>query len=731
MGTFYLHSADASYSNGYYFDKLLKTTTQTSSTVTMTAPDKDTTFYSGFFYSESGIPHNADWEDGDIVVKVNVTTAPAKSAGLKIRAQRRNSSGVVQESTAYTAEQDLVSGTGVYTFTISNATWTAGADTDIFSLDFAYRNIDSHSSNSVTFETGTSDAEVTTGFTVEEPRTVTMASGGNGSVSDDTNTGPYYPSESINVSASPDVDYAFDHWEAIGDTTSTDYSSNLGNAYSTSTTFTVPNEHVTITGYFIYDSFSLTVDNSEYGGTGVDDTGTSPYSSTTVVDVSATTETNFSFNAWTATGDNSGSDYSANFGSTTTADTTFTMPAEDVTIKPTYTYTGTYVQATITGSVDSIPSGESVLERGFVLDYSTHSEPSVMPENSDYSLVISETGTYTTGSYNLTINNLFQDITYYVRSFATTDDTSTDSYDYSNTELDFTTTLDSGISGGSEITVSISEQGSYQKAISNSSEISININVESDGFKIAYNSSESVLNVSTEGSGELVIPSYSGSSETSTLISTEQAGIKKARAPPADASVAVNSEQDGTKLTSGSSESNVSISLDSQGYKILSSSSEVTLTISTESSGFKRGMQSSEISLNINSESSYNKSILIGSETSLQISPESSGFKSLSSSSESTLEVGVEGAGEKVLPSIEGSSESTLTIDIEGSGFKTSLNNSEGSVDLTTEGSYEKRAQNSSEVILTVNTESSGNMIVVLPTVVTHPTTDIILEGGE
>ncbi|HMA60165.1 MAG TPA: hypothetical protein VKN64_07715 [Halanaerobiales bacterium] len=80
--------------------------------------------------------------------------------------QRRNSNGVLQEENQDDSTYYISQGTGVYKMGIYNCTWTAGDAGDILVVRFSYKNVDEHSSNSMTFETGTIDAEVITPISI-------------------------------------------------------------------------------------------------------------------------------------------------------------------------------------------------------------------------------------------------------------------------------------------------------------------------------------------------------------------------------------------------------------------------------------------------------------------------------------------------------------------------------------------------------------------------------------
>ncbi len=88
----------------------------------------------------------------------------------------------------------------------------------------------------------------------------------------------------------------------------------------------MPAEDVTVTANFAeIPTYELTMaaDPVE-GGTAADDTGNSPYAAGTVVDISAVANEGYEFVNWTAP--------AGTFGDANLEATTFTMPAEDVTV---------------------------------------------------------------------------------------------------------------------------------------------------------------------------------------------------------------------------------------------------------------------------------------------------------------------------------------------------------------------------------------------------------------
>lgn len=158
MATFYLQQRDAEgLAGGGAWSKTLSTDLSTPGSITFTIPNSTTTPCLAITNRQS--PGNADWADGTVTVKIRVTTANS-SAFLATQLVRFNSSGVAQENTGNSTEQNI-SATGVYTFTHTSTTWTAGACDDRFAIWFYFRSSNLHGGDiSVTVETGTTDEEV-------------------------------------------------------------------------------------------------------------------------------------------------------------------------------------------------------------------------------------------------------------------------------------------------------------------------------------------------------------------------------------------------------------------------------------------------------------------------------------------------------------------------------------------------------------------------------------------
>ncbi len=92
-----------------------------------------------------------------------------------------------------------------------------------------------------------SDTTIQANFEVDPTQTfaLTVNSGANGSVADDTGTGPYNVEETVNISATADTGYQFLNW--TGDT------AGIADVNSANTTITMPASNTTITANFTPD----------------------------------------------------------------------------------------------------------------------------------------------------------------------------------------------------------------------------------------------------------------------------------------------------------------------------------------------------------------------------------------------------------------------------------------------------------------------------------------------
>ena len=148
--------------------------------------------------------------------------------------------------------------------------------------------------------------------------TMAVAPAGTGTATDETNTSPYAPGTVVSIKAVPATGYQFSHWTAPAGV--------FGNANAASTTFTMPDQAVTVTANFVEGAtHTLTMAASPVmGGTATDVTGASLYMEGEIVTIQAVEASGYQFVRWTATG--------GTFGNLNAASTIFTMPGADVTV---------------------------------------------------------------------------------------------------------------------------------------------------------------------------------------------------------------------------------------------------------------------------------------------------------------------------------------------------------------------------------------------------------------
>jgi hypothetical protein len=143
-----------------------------------------------------------------------------------------------------------------------------------------------------------------------------VSPGGSGTATDLTNASPYTAGTAVNIKAVANPGYRFVSWSAPAGT--------FGSATAAMTTFNMPAQNVTVTANFVA-VYSLAMAVAPGGsGTATDLTNASPYTAGTVVSIQAVAAAGYQFVSWTAP--------AGIFGNATAATTTFTMPAQNVTV---------------------------------------------------------------------------------------------------------------------------------------------------------------------------------------------------------------------------------------------------------------------------------------------------------------------------------------------------------------------------------------------------------------
>jgi hypothetical protein len=129
---------------------------------------------------------------------------------------------------------------------------------------------------------------------------------------------PYYAGTQVHLLAEAEAGYGFVNWTANPTVT-------FGDASAANTTFTMPSQSVTVTAHFgVVYNLAMAADPVA-GGDAVDVGGKGAYASGATVSIKAQPAAGYGFVNWT-------SNPTVTFGDATAAETTFTMPAQAVTV---------------------------------------------------------------------------------------------------------------------------------------------------------------------------------------------------------------------------------------------------------------------------------------------------------------------------------------------------------------------------------------------------------------
>ena len=242
--------------------------------------------------------------------------------------------------------------------------------------------ITSATSATTTFTMPANAVTVTANFEIIPPATyaLTMAvsPSGEGTATDQTGTSPYIAGAQVSIKAAANAGYQFVNWTAPSGT--------ITSATSATTTFTMPANAVTVTANFEIippATYALTMAVSPSGeGTATDQTGTSPYIAGAQVSIKAVANAGYQFVNWTAP--------SGTITSATSATTTFTMPANAVTVTANFEIIPTSAGITV-GKGSTVGSGSSLSGVPYV-EASWVQEPdnNITLWNGDTSTIIAE-----------------------------------------------------------------------------------------------------------------------------------------------------------------------------------------------------------------------------------------------------------------------------------------------------------------------------------------------------
>jgi hypothetical protein len=141
---------------------------------------------------------------------------------------------------------------------------------------------------------------------------------GSGDAIDAAGKGAYAAGATVSIEAQPAAGYGFVDWTA-------DASVTFQDAAAENTTFTMPAQGVTVIAHFgVAYNLTMAVDPIG-GGDTIDVAGKGAYAAGATVRIGAAANPGYAFGNWTA-------DAAVTFGSVTAAETTFTMPAQAVTV---------------------------------------------------------------------------------------------------------------------------------------------------------------------------------------------------------------------------------------------------------------------------------------------------------------------------------------------------------------------------------------------------------------
>jgi hypothetical protein len=150
----------------------------------------------------------------------------------------------------------------------------------------------------------------------------------------------YYAGTQVHLLAEADTGYGFVNWTANATVT-------FGDASAAETTLTMPSQNVTVTAHFGV-AYDLTMSADPVaGGDAIDVAGKGAYAAGATVRIRAEAATGYGFVNWTANGP-------VTFGNAAAAETTFTMPAQTVTITAHFG-----VVYNLTMAVDPVGSGSA------------------------------------------------------------------------------------------------------------------------------------------------------------------------------------------------------------------------------------------------------------------------------------------------------------------------------------------------------------------------------------
>jgi len=208
-----------------------------------------------------------------------------------------------------------------------------------------------------TFTMPAQDVTITAHFGVAYELDMAADPTGGGTAIDVAGKGAYAAGATVRIGAEPATGYAFLNWTADGPVTFQD-------ATADETTFIMPAQALTIIAHFSV-AYSLTMAVAPVGGgDAIDVAGKGAYAAGATVMVSAVANPGYAFGNWTA-------DVTVIFGSITAADTTFTMPAQTLTVTAHFVEAlpPAQIPAVTTSAATDISSYAATLHMSYTVGY--------------------------------------------------------------------------------------------------------------------------------------------------------------------------------------------------------------------------------------------------------------------------------------------------------------------------------------------------------------------------
>jgi uncharacterized repeat protein (TIGR02543 family) len=242
---------------------------------------------------------------GNYSITANFAQLPARySLSMKVAPAGTGTASDVTNASPYTAGT-VVNIRAVAAAGSRFASWTATAGA-----------FGSATAGNTTFTMPAQNVTVTANFVGVYNLMIIVDPGGSGNATDLTNASPYPAGTVVNIRAVAAAGYRFVSWMATAGA--------FGSATAGNTTFTMPAQDAIVFANFVA-VYNLTMAVAPGGsGNATDLTNASPYAAGTLISIRAVSNQGYVFANWTAP--------AGAFGSATTENTTFTMPAQNVTV---------------------------------------------------------------------------------------------------------------------------------------------------------------------------------------------------------------------------------------------------------------------------------------------------------------------------------------------------------------------------------------------------------------